>query len=267
MSPLKKLYFYGAEIVTEQQRVALVTGGSRGIGRATSLKLAETGIDLIITYRSDHSAATSVLEEIHKAGRSAIALQLDLGEVAKMGQFVGELREGLFATWRRDTFDFLVNNGGSGAGSPFAQTTEDTFDAMMNVHFKGVFFLTQKLVPLLADGGSIVNVSTGLTRFVAPASAAYASMKGAVEVLTRHLAAELGDRGITVNTVAPGPTATDFGGGMLRHPEVQQRLAAHNVLGRMGESDDIGGAIAALLSEGNRWVTAQRIEVSGGSHI
>jgi len=253
--------------VTEQQRIALVTGGSRGIGRATALKLADAGIDLIITYRSDHSAATSVLEEIHKAGRSAIALQLDLGDVAKLDQFVGNLREGMAETWGRDAFDFLVNNGGSGAGSPFEQTTEDTFDAMVNVHFKGVFFLTQKLVPLLADGGSIVNISTGLTRFVAPASAAYASMKGAVEVLTRHLAAELGDRDITVNTVAPGPTATDFGGGMLRHPEVQKRLAAHSVFGRIGEPADIGGAIAALLSEGNRWVTAQRIEVSGGANI
>jgi len=259
----------GENSVTEQQRIALVTGGGRGIGRATSLKLAAAGVDVIITYRSDHSAAASATEEIHKAGRSAMALRLDLGDgdVATLDHFVAEFRDGLAATWGRDTFDFLVNNAGSATGSPFAHTTEATFDAMMNVHLKGVFFLTQKLAPLLADGGSIVNISTGLTRFVAPASAAYASMKGAIEVLTRHLAAEFADRGITVNTVAPGPTTTDFGGGALRHPVAQERLAAQSVFGRMGQPDDIGGAITALLSEGNRWVTAQRIEVSGGTRI
>ena len=250
-----------------ERRIAVITGGTRGIGRAIALSLVAAGVDVVITYRSDRTAAMSVLEEIQKMGGTGVSLKLEVGDQTALDQFVTELSGALEKSWGKNRFDFLVNNGGFGLRSTFVETTEAEFDEMMNVHFKGVFFLTQRLLPLLADGGRIVNISTGLTRFVAPASAAYASVKGAVDVLTRHLAAELGPRGITVNSIAPGPIATDFGGGMLRIPDVQKRMAAGSALGRIGEPEDIGGAVAALLSEGNRWITAQRIEVSGGTNI
>jgi NAD(P)-dependent dehydrogenase (short-subunit alcohol dehydrogenase family) len=253
--------------MTIQSKIALVTGASRGLGRATALGLARAGVDVIITYRSNEAEAEQALTEIGELGRRGLAFRHDASDVSTFDAFAGEVRGALKNTWGRDTFDFLVNNAGSAVSSPFAQTTVEAFDSMLNVQFKGVYFLTQRLLPLLADGGGIVNISSGLTRFTDSHHSAYASMKGAIEVLTRYLAADLGPRGINVNTLAPGPTQTDFAGGVFQQPGVAEAIASQNVFGRMGQPDDIGEAIAALLSEGNRWVTAQRIEASGGAKI
>ena len=248
-------------------RIALITGGNRGIGRSTALHLARDGADVILTYRTNDTEAASVVAEIEALGRRAAALRLDVGDVSSFDAFVDAFRE-VLAGWDRDTLDFLVNNGGMSIGGAIADVTPDDFDRLVDVHFKGVFFLTQKLTPLLADNGSIVNISTGLARFTSPQRAVYGAVKGAVEVLTRYLAAELGARGITVNTIAPGPVATDFSGGIVRDtPAFQEHLAAITALGRIAVADDIGPAIAALLGDGNRWVTGQRIEVSGGIHL
>ncbi len=253
---------------TSRTKVAIITGGSRGLGRNTALSLAGRGVDAILTYHSNRDEADKAVREIEAAGRKAVALRLDSGEVGSFDRFVAEVGRALGATWSRDRFDFLVNNAGTSHHAPFLETTEADFDRLMNVHFKGVYFLTQKLVPLMADGGRIVNVSSGLARFAFPGSSAYASMKGAIEVLTRYLAKELGSRGIAVNTVAPGAIETDFSGGMVRdNPEVNRMVASMTALGRAGLPDDIGPMIASLLSEDNRWVNAQRIEVSGGTLI
>jgi NAD(P)-dependent dehydrogenase (short-subunit alcohol dehydrogenase family) len=244
--------------------IAIVTGGSRGLGRSTVLSLARRGVDSIFTYRSNEAEARKVVGLVAEAGRKAVALPLDTGAVAAFDPFVGNVRRAL-AELGAGRFDYLVNNAGTALHKAFDQTTEDDLDQLYNVHFKGVFFLTQKLLPLLNDGGRIVNISSGLARFSIPGSSAYASMKGAVEVLTRYLAKELGPRGIAVNTVAPGAIATDFSGGMVRdNPEMNRRVADMTALGRAGQPDDIGPMIAALLSEDNRWINGQRIEVSGG---
>jgi NAD(P)-dependent dehydrogenase (short-subunit alcohol dehydrogenase family) len=254
--------------MTTSSRIALVTGGSRGIGRSTALHLARDGVDVILTYRSGAAEADAVVAEIADLGRSAVALQLDAGDVGSFDAFADAVTEALDRVWRRDTFDFLVNNGGMSIGGAFGEVTEEDFDRLVDVHFKGVFFLTQRLATLLADHGSIVNISSGLARFTGPQRIVYGSVKGAVEVLTRYLAAELGPRGITVNTIAPGAVATDFSGGLVRDNEqVQQHITSLTALGRIAVADDIGGAIAALLGDGNRWVTGQRIEVSGGVHL
>jgi NAD(P)-dependent dehydrogenase (short-subunit alcohol dehydrogenase family) len=250
------------------EHIALITGGNRGIGRATALQLARDGVDVVITYRSHADEAEAVVADIRRLGRTAAALQLDVGAVGTFDGFVDDLRRVLRENWDRDTFDFLVNNGGMQIAKPFADVTEEDYDRVMDVHFKGVFFLTQKLAPVLADGGSIVNVSTGQTRFYTPERMVYAAAKGAVEVFTRHLAQELGSRGITVNTVAPGAVATDFSDGLLRdNAHVQQMISSITALGRYAVADDVAGAIAALLGPGNRWVTGQRIEASGGAHL
>lgn len=249
-------------------RITLVTGGSRGLGRNTALAIARTGGDVVLTYRSRADEAEAVVAEIEALGRKAVALQLDTGDVAAFADFAARLRQVLQQTWQRETFDHLVNNAGHGEHVPFAETTQAQFDRLVDVHFKGVFFLTQALLPLIADGGRIVNLSSGLTRFANPGYAAYAAAKGAVEVLTRYLAKELGPRGITVNAVAPGAIGTDFNGGLVRdNAELNRRLAGLTALGRVGVPDDVGPMIAALLGEANRWVTAQRIEVSGGQAI
>ena len=249
-------------------KIALITGASRGLGRNTALSIARQGGDVVITYRSQAEEAEAVVAEIAAMGRKAIAFQLDTGDVASFASFADRLRGALRETWSRDTFDHLVNNAGHGDYALIGETSEAQFDGLVNVHFKGVFFLTQALLPLLADGGRIVNLSSGLTRFSYPGYAAYAAVKGAVEVLTRYLAAELGGRGIAVNTVAPGAIETDFGGGAVRdNPEINQRFASLTALGRVGLPDDIGPMIASLLSEDNRWVNAQRIEVSGGHRV
>ncbi|MBU1332991.1 MAG: SDR family oxidoreductase [Gammaproteobacteria bacterium] len=249
-------------------KIAIVTGSSRGLGRNTALNIARQGNDVVITYQSQADAALAVVAEIEALGRKAVALQLDVGNVSTFAAFAETLRGVLKETWQRDSFDYLVNNAGHGDMASIADTTEAQFDALVNVHFKGVFFLTQALLPLLADGGRIVNLSTGLTRFASPGFAAYAAAKGAVEVLSVYLAKELGSRGIAVNTVAPGAIETDFLGGAVRDmPDLNQVFAQMTALGRVGVPDDIGPMIASLLGEQNRWVNAQRIEVSGGQAI
>jgi NAD(P)-dependent dehydrogenase (short-subunit alcohol dehydrogenase family) len=245
-------------------RIAIVTGGSRGLGRSTVLGLAKRGVDSIFTYNSNRTEAEKVMSVAAAAGRKAIALQLDIGNVRTFDPFVRSVRQAL-AELGAERFDYLVNNAGVSHHRAFDKTTEEELDQLYNVHFKGVFFLTQHLLPLLNDGGRIVNISSGLTRITAPGSGAYASMKGAIEVLTRYLAKELGPRGIAVNTVAPGAIATDFSGGMVRdNPEMNKLVAGMTALGRVGQPDDIGPMIASLLSEDNRWINGQRIEVSGG---
>jgi NAD(P)-dependent dehydrogenase (short-subunit alcohol dehydrogenase family) len=249
-------------------KITLVTGASRGLGRNTALSIARRGGDVILTFQTRAAEAQAVVAEIEGMGRKAVAFQLDSGDVAAFGPFAERLRATLRETWGRETFDHLVNNAGHGEYAPIAETTEAQFDGLVNVHFKGVYFLTQALLPLLADGGRIVNLSSGLTRMSFPGFAAYAAMKGAVEVLTRYMAKELGGRGIAVNSVAPGAIETDFGGGGVRdNPEVNKIFADVTALGRAGLPDDIGPMIASLLSEDNRWVNAQRIEVSGGYSI
>jgi NAD(P)-dependent dehydrogenase (short-subunit alcohol dehydrogenase family) len=248
-------------------KIALVTGGSRGLGRSTVLSLAKRGVDSIITYHSNRDAADKVVALIREAGRKAVTLQLDTSNLNGLEPFRQSVIKAL-AELGAKRFDYLVNNAGTSLHQAFEQTTEQEMDRIYNVHFKSVFFLTQKLLPLINDGGRIVNISSGLARFALPGMSAYASMKGAIEVLTRYLAKELGARGIAVNTVAPGAIATDFSGGMVRdNPTVNKQVATMTALGRVGEPDDIGPMIASLLSEENRWINAQRIEVSGGMAI
>lgn len=252
--------------------IALITGGSRGLGRNAALALATQGTDVILTYRSQRAEAEAVVAQIREQyraqGRRATALELDTGNTQGFADFVHRLRTVLAQDWQRERFDYLLNNAGIGVHQPFAETTEAQFDQLMNIHLKGVFFLTQQLLPLIQDGGRILNVSTGLARFALPGYAAYAAMKGGVEVLTRYLAKELGPRGIAVNVIAPGAIETDFGGGTVRdNAPVNAYIASQTALGRVGQPDDIGGAIAALLSPGSRWINAQRIEASGGMFI
>lgn len=249
-------------------KIALVTGGSRGLGRNMAIALAKQGTDVVVTYRTNRAEAEAVVAQVQALGRRAAALQLEAGEVASFDRFATGLKATLAREFGRDTFDFLVNNAGFGVHKPFAETSEAEFDALVNVHFKGVFFLTQKLLPTIADGGRIVNVSSGLARFSIPGYAAYAAMKGAVEVLSRYLAKELGARRIVVNTLAPGAIETDFGGGAVRdNAQLNAFIAAQTALGRVGQPDDIGGAVAALLAPQSGWINAQRIEVSGGMFV
>jgi NAD(P)-dependent dehydrogenase (short-subunit alcohol dehydrogenase family) len=248
--------------------IALVTGGSRGLGRNTALALARHGVDVVVTWRSARAEADAVVTEIEKLGRRAAALALDVGDCASFPAFAEQLRHTLHERFDRERFDFLVNNAGIGIHASIAETTEAQFDTLCNIHFKGVLFLTQKLLPLLADGGRIVNVSSGLARFSLQGYAVYGAMKGAIEVLSRFMAQELGPRGITVNVVAPGAIETDFGGGMVRdNAQINAQIASQTALGRVGVPDDIGGAIAMLLSPENRWINGQRIEVSGGIYL
>ncbi|MFX1681422.1 SDR family oxidoreductase [Mitsuaria sp. CC2] len=248
--------------------IAIVTGSSRGLGRNTALSIARRGGDVIVTYRSGEAEAREVVAQIEALGRKAVALQLDAADVSTFKSFSERVRAALKTTWNRETFDHLVNNAGHGEMASFAETTEAQFDALFNVHVKGVYFLTQALLPVLADGGRIVNISSGLTRVSFPGFSAYSTAKGAVEILSICMAKELGGRGITVNTVAPGAIETDFLGGAVRDmPDLNQQFADMTALGRVGVPDDIGPMIASLLGADNRWITAQRIEVSGGQVI
>lgn len=253
--------------MVNQSRIAIVTGGSRGLGRSTVLALAARGVRSIFTFHANRGAAEEVVTASERAGAQSIALQLDTGHVATFDHFVAEVRSAL----RRlgaDGVDYLVNNAGTSHHKLIEQTTEAELDALYNVHFKGVFFLTQKLLPLINDGGRIVNISSGLTRLILPESGAYGSLKAAVETLTKYMAVELGPRRIAVNVVAPGAIATDFSGGLVRdNPDINKRVAGMTAFGRVGEPEDIGPMIAALLGDENRWVNAQRIEVSGGLRI
>ena len=248
----------------DQNRIALVTGGSRGLGANTVLALARGGVNSIFTYKSGGDEAEKIVAAAAEIGIEAVALPLDTGDAGSFDAFVESVKSTL-DEWGAERFDYLVNNAGMSDHTPFAKVTEALLDRVYSVNFKGVFLLTQKLVPLINDGGRIINISSGLTRFWTPDTIPYASLKGAIEVFTHYLAKELGPRGITVNAVAPGAIATDFSGGVVRdNPQVNKQVASATALGRAGEPDDIGPMIASLLIGGNGWVTAQRIEVSGG---
>jgi NAD(P)-dependent dehydrogenase (short-subunit alcohol dehydrogenase family) len=246
-------------------KIAIITGGSRGLGKSMALHLAGKGHDLILTYMSKKAEADAVVAQIEKMGRTAAAFPLDVADHKSFPAFADTIRDALSHTWRRPDFDFLINNAGIGIHAPFMETTELQFEQLVNIHFKGPFFLTQKLLPLMKDGGRIVNLSSGLARFALPGYAAYAAMKGAIEVLTHYMAKELGPRGITVNVIAPGAIETDFGGGAVRdNKQINDFIASQTALGRVGLPDDIGGAVASLLSDDCGWINGQRIELSGG---
>lgn len=248
-------------------KIALVTGGSRGLGRSIALQLARKGNDVILTYRQKKEEGEAVVAEITTLGRNAVALPLDVSDLSQFAGFHHRLAQALESNWRRKDLDFLINNAGIDRWSPIEQTTVEAFDELLNVHFKGVYFLTQNLLPLIANGGRIINISTGLARFAIPGYAAYASMKGAIEVFTRYLAKELGPRGIAANVVAPGAIETDFTSHALQQPGTREFLASQTALGRVGVPDDIGGVVAFLCSEDSRWVNAQRLEASGGMFL
>ena len=250
-----------------ENKIALVTGSSRGLGKNIALTLARGGADVVVTYRSGKEEGEAVVAEIQALGRKAVALQIDTGKAGAFTAFADSLKQALSSIWQRETFDFLVNNAGIDRAAPFLQFTEVDFDELMNVHLKGVFFLTQKLAPLIADGGRIVNTSTGLARFCVPGYSAYASMKGGIEVFTRYLAKELGARHISANVVAPGIIDTDFTREALSRPGAREFMSANIALGRVGVPDDIGGVVSFLCSEEGRWVNAQRVEASGGQFI
>jgi NAD(P)-dependent dehydrogenase (short-subunit alcohol dehydrogenase family) len=250
------------------RKIALVTGGSRGLGKNMVLSLAKKQIDVVLTYNSKKDEALTVVAEIEQLGRKAVAIQLNTGNTKGFKSFVSELKQVLQDTFQTAHFDFLINNAGIGIHAPFSETSEEQFDTLMNIHFKGVFFLTQHLIPLINDGGRIINISTGLTRFSAPGYTAYAAMKGAIEILTRYQAKELGNRKISVNVIAPGAIETDFGGGAVRdNQQYNDYVKSVTALGRAGLPEDIGGVVAFLCSEEARWINAQRIEVSGGMNL
>ena len=254
--------------MTNNKKIAIVTGGSRGLGKNMALSLASGGVDVVLTYNTNKEEALSVVKEIESKGQKAAALQLNTGDVKSFDAFYLQLKSTLKSKFETECFDFLINNAGIGTYASFAETTEEQFDQLMNIHFKGVYFLTQKALPFINDGGRIINVSTGLARFSMPGYAAYASMKGAIETLTRYMAKELGSRGIAVNVVAPGAIETDFGGGTVRdNADVNKHVASATALGRVGLPDDIGGVVAFLCSDNAKWINAQRIEVSGGMNI
>ena len=251
-----------------QQKIALVTGGSRGLGKDMALSLAKKGIAVILTYNSRKDEALAVVAAIEKAGQKAAALQLDTGKSSTFGEFFDRVNDTLKTVFTTDRFDFLINNAGTSLHASIAATTEQQFDSIIDIHFKGVFFLTQHALPLLRDGGRIVNISSGLARFSLPGSSVYGAAKAAIETLTRYQAKELGARGIAVNVVAPGAIATDFSGGMVRdNPQVNQMVASNTALGRVGNADDIGGVVAFLCTEDAKWINAQRIEASGGMFL
>ncbi|MHC8288311.1 SDR family NAD(P)-dependent oxidoreductase [Pseudomonas sp. XS1P51] len=250
------------------RKIALITGASRGLGKNAALHLAAQGIDIIGTYNSKADEAQALVTEIESLGGRAAMLQLDVGQSERFPGFATQVAEVLRSHFDREHFDFLINNAGIGVHANFVDTSVAQFDLLMNIHLKGPFFLTQNLLPLIADGGRILNVSSGLTRFSLPGYGAYAAMKGAMEVLTRYQAKELGARGIAVNTLAPGAIETDFGGGTVRdNADVNKMVASNTALGRVGRPDDIGAAIALLLAPGGQWINGQRIEASGGMFL
>jgi NAD(P)-dependent dehydrogenase (short-subunit alcohol dehydrogenase family) len=252
----------------KQNKIVLVTGGSRGLGKNAALHLAKKGLDVILTYQSKKQDADETVEELKAIGVNAAALQLDVAKSKTFDAFFSEVKSTLKSVFNAEKIDYLVNNAGIGIHASFAETTEEQFDTLVNIQFKGAFFLTQKALAVLNDGGGIVNVSTGLARFALPGFAAYASMKGAMETLTKYQAKELGARGINVNIVAPGAIETDFGGGAVRDNEQMNKgIASQTALGRVGLPDDIGPVVAFLCTEEAKWINAQRIEASGGMFL
>lgn len=251
-----------------QSKIALVTGGSRGLGKNMAIAIAKKGLDVVLTYNSKKEEAEAVVAEIEALGQKAAALQLNVADANGFDAFFAEVAKVLSSTFGADKIDYIVNNAGVGVHAAFADTTVEDFDNLVNIQLKGPFFISQKALPLLADGGGIINISTGLARFATPGYAAYASMKGGIEVLTRYQAKELGARGIRVNVVAPGAIETDFGGGVVRdNAALNAGIASQTALGRVGLPDDIGGVVAFLCTDDARWVTAQRIEASGGMFL
>lgn len=251
-----------------QNKIALITGGSRGLGKNAALKIAAKGIDVIVTYQSKKEDAENTVAEIKRLGVNAAALQLDVANAANFDAFFSEVQSVLRSVFNADKFDFLINNAGTGLHASFAETKMEDFDNLVNIHFKGPYFITQKALPFLNDGGGIVNISSGLARFSLPGSSAYAAMKGAMEVLTKYQAKELGSRGIRSNIVAPGAIETDFSGGAVRdNADLNKMIASQTALGRVGVPDDIGGLVAFLCTEDARWINAQRIEASGGMFL
>ena len=249
-------------------KIALVTGGSRGLGKDMALNIAKKGIDVIITYRSKEAEAQQVVSEIENMGQKAIALHLDMSLFASLNDFVNTVKTTLQVKWNVAAFDFLINNAGMGATVPFMDVTEELFTDFLNVHFKGIYFLTQKCVPILNPGGRIINISTGTTRFSNPGYSVYASMKGAIEVFTKYLAKELGAKGLGANVVAPGPVETDFNNAFIRsNPQVKSVMSTLSPLGRVGAADDIGSVVAFLCTDDAKWINGQRIEVSGGINV
>ena len=249
-------------------KIALITGGSRGLGKSMALYLAKSGNNVVITYHAQKEAADEVIQQIEAMGQQAIALQYDSSDFKTLDGFIKRFTGSLQNKWQVNGFDFLINNAGIGATIPFEKVTEADFDQFMNIHFKSVYFLCQRLLPFVNNNGRIINISTGTTRFGVPGYSVYASMKGAIEVFTRYLAKETGSKGITVNVVAPGPIETDFNNAALRNnPERKKLMASQTALGRVGEADDIGGVISLLCDEKSGWITGQRIEASGGINL
>lgn len=251
-----------------QTKIALVTGGSRGLGKDMAISIARKGLDIILTYRTSETEALATVSEIEALGQKAVALQLEMGDFTSLDSFVQKVMATLQSTWNTGSFDFLINNAGMGATVPFLQVTEEMFTDFLNVHFKSIYFLTQKFVPYINEGGRIINISTGTTRFSNPGYSVYASMKGAIEVFTKYLAKELGVKGIGANVVAPGPIETDFNNGAIRNnPQMKGVLSSLSPLGRVGAAGDIGSVVAFLCTEDATWINGQRIEVSGGINV
>jgi NAD(P)-dependent dehydrogenase (short-subunit alcohol dehydrogenase family) len=251
-----------------KNKIALVTGGSRGLGKDMALALSKKGIDVVITYRTNKEEAEKIAKQIRDNGQKAATLFFDISDIKALDSFIPQLTSILKSTWDTDKFDFLINNAGVGATIPIAQVTEEAFDNLLNIHFKGVYFLTQKSIPYLNDGGGVINISSGTTRFCVPGYSVYSSLKGAVEVFTRYVAKELGSRGIRANVVAPGPIETDFNNAAIRNnPQMKTFLGSSTALGRVGQADDIGSVVAFLCTEDSRWINGQRIEVTGGINL
>jgi NAD(P)-dependent dehydrogenase (short-subunit alcohol dehydrogenase family) len=249
-------------------KIALVTGGSRGLGKEMALALADKNVDVVLTYKSNKDEAEKVVSEIVKKGRKAVALSFDISQIKSLDHFVSEFTNTLKANWATDRFDFLINNAGVGATIMIPQVTEEAFDNLLNIHFKGVYFLTQKLINNINDYGSVINISTGTTRFTNPGYSVYSSMKAAVEMFTKHIARDFGSRGIRANVVAPGPIETDFNNAAIRNnPEMKARITGLTPLGRVGYANDIGPVVAFLCTDDSRWINGQRIEVSGGINL
>jgi NAD(P)-dependent dehydrogenase (short-subunit alcohol dehydrogenase family) len=254
--------------MSTKNKIALVTGGSRGLGKNMSLALAKKGIDVVLTYNSNQEAADKVVAEIQSLGQKAYAFQLDTSKIKLFDNFIKQVTDHLKEQTGNPNFDFLINNAGTALYALATDTTEEQIDGIFNIHYKGVFLLTQKALPFMNDGGGIINISSGLTRFTMPGSSVYGSMKAAVETLTRYLAKELGARRIRVNVIAPGAIETDFGGGRTRdNKEINAHIASLTALGRVGLPDDIGGVVAFLCTQDAGWINGQRIEVSGGQAL